>query len=133
MFVHNTENYQLQTGFLLDPQSLLAGAKATVVIRPNLLCNGQMISLAQLEKPMLTITSTDLDGIAATQTIPEVKLADNGELVHTFLVPQRLASIAISLSGQVLKLSNDSRVSVVASHAIPLTVWQERPKFATSI
>ncbi len=120
MFVHNTENYQLQAGYLLDPQSLLAGAKASVVIRPNLLCNGQMVSLAQLEKPMLTITSTDLDGIAATQTIPEVKLADNGELVHTFLVSQRLASIAISLSGQVLKLSNDSRVPVVASHAITI-------------
>ena len=118
MFVHNSENYQLQAGFLLPPQSLLAGAKASVVIRPNLLCNGQMVSLAQLENPLLTITSTDLDGIAATQTIPGVKLADNGELVHTFLVPQRLASIAISLSGQVLKLSNDSRVPVTASHSM---------------
>lgn len=118
MFVHNSENYQLQAGILLAPQSLLAGAKASVVIRPNLLCNGQMVSLAQLEKPILTITSTDLDGIAATQTIPGVKLADNGELVHTFLVPQRLASIAMSLSGQVLKLSNDSRVPVSASHSL---------------
>ena len=120
MFVHNAENYQLQAGFLLDPQSLLAGAKASVVIRPNLLCNGQLVSLAQLEKPMLTITSTDLDGIDATQTIPSLKLADNGELVHSFLVPQRLANIAISLSGQVLKISNDSRVPVSASHSIAI-------------
>ncbi len=120
LFVHNTENYQLQAGFLLDPQSLLAGAKANVVIRPNLLCNGQMVSLSQLEKPMLTITSTDLDGIDATQTIPDLKLADNGELVHSFLVPQRLANIAITLSGQVLKLSNDSRIPVSASHAVAI-------------
>ena len=120
MFVHNTENYQLQAGFLLDPQSLLAGAKANVVIRANLLCNGQLVSLAQLEKPTLTITSTDLDGIDATQTIPNLKLADNGELVHSFLVPQRLASIALSLGGQVLKLSNDSRVPVSASHSISI-------------
>jgi len=120
LFVHNTENYQLQAGFLLDPQSLLAGAKANVVIRPNLLCNGQMVSLSQLEKPMLTITSTDLDGIEAVQTIPNLKLADNGELVHSFLVPQRLANIAITLSGQVLKLSNDSRVPVSASHSIAI-------------
>ncbi len=120
MFVHNSENYQLHAGFLLDPQSLLAGARASVVVRPNLLCNGQLVSLAQLEKPMLTITSTDLDGIAATQTIPDLKLADNGELVHSFLVPQRLASIAITLSGQVLKLSNDSRVPVASSHSITI-------------
>ncbi len=120
MFVHNAENYQLQAGFLLDPQSLLAGAKANVVIRPNLLCNGQLVSLAQLEKPTLTITSTDLDGIDATQTIPNLKLADNGELVHSFLVPQRLANIAISLSGQMLKLSNNSRVPVSASHSIAI-------------
>ena len=118
MFVHNSENYQLQAGFLLPPQSLLAGAKASVLIRPNLLCNGQMVSLSHLEKPLLTITSTDLDGIAATQTIPGVKLADNGELVHAFLVPQRLASIAISLSGQVLKLSNNARVPVTASYSM---------------
>ena len=120
MFVHNTENYQLQAGFLLDPQSLLAGAKANVVIRSNLLCNGQLVSLAQLEKPMLTITSTDLDGIDATQTIPGIKLADNAEFVHSFLVPQRLAKIAISLSGEVLKLSNDSRIPVSASHSIAI-------------
>ncbi len=120
MFVHNSENYLLQAGFLLDPQSLLAGAKASVVVRPNLLCNGQLVSLAQLEKPMLTITSTDLDGIAATQTIPDLKLADNGELVHSFLVPQRLATIAITLSGHVLKLSNDSRVPVASSHSITI-------------
>ncbi len=119
-FVHNTESYQLQAGFLLDPQSLLAGAKANVVIRSNLLCNGQLVSLAQLEKPMLTITSTDLDGIDATQTIPNIKLADNGEFVHSFLVPQRLASIAISISGQVLKLSNGSKVAVSASHSIAI-------------
>ncbi len=120
IFVHNSENYQLQAGFLLDPQSLLAGAKANVVIRPNLLCNGQLVSLAQLEKPTLTIVSTDLDGIDATQTIPNIKLSDNGELVHSFLVPQRLASIAVSLGGQVLKLSNDSRVPVSASHSIAI-------------
>ena len=115
-FVHNTENYQLQAGFLLDPQSLLASAKANVVIRANLLCNGQLVSLSQLEKPVLTITSTDLDGIDATQTVSDLKLADSGELVHSFLVPQRLATVVISLGGQVLKLSNDSRIPVTASH-----------------
>ncbi len=119
-FVQNSENYRLQAGFLLDPQSLLAGAKATIAIRSNLLCNGQLVSLSQLDKPTLTIVSTDLDGISATQTIPDIKLADNGEWIHSFLTPQRLASIELTLSGQVLKLSNNSRVPVSASHRVVL-------------
>ena len=117
-FVHYSETYALQSGFLIDPQSLLAGAQATVVIRPNLMCNGQFVSLAQLEKPKLTVTSTDLDGIAATQTFSDIQLADSSELVKTFLVPQRLASIVATLSGEVLMLSNDTRVQVSASHSI---------------
>ncbi len=117
-FVHHSESYALQSGFLIDPQSLLAGAQATVVIRPNLLCNGQLVSLAQLERPTLTVTSTDLDGISATQTFRDVELSDSSELVKVFLVPQRLASIVATLSGEVLMLSNDTRVPVSASHTI---------------
>ena len=120
MFVHHSEEYQLQAGFVLDPQSLLAGAKATVLIRPNLLCNGQLVSLAQLEKPLLTITSTDLDGVSATQTIPGLKLADSAECTYSFLVPQRLANIVVSLSGSVLKQSNETRIPVAATHSLAL-------------
>ncbi len=127
-FVHNGENYELQAGFLLPPQSLLASSRATVAVRSNLLCNGQLISLAQLEKPILTITSTDLDGISATQTIPDLKLADNNEWTHTFLVPQRLASIVMTLSGQVLKLSSETRMTVSASHTVVLNSMAKTPQ-----
>ena len=119
-FIHHNESYQLQSGFLIDPQSLLAGSQASVMVRPNLLCNGQLISLARLEKPKLTVTSTDLDGIAATQTFSDVQLADTSELVKTFLVPQRLATVQFTVSGEVLMLSNDSRVNVSASHSLSI-------------
>ncbi|MEQ1826759.1 MAG: hypothetical protein ABL921_12470 [Pirellula sp.] len=119
-FLHNREAYSLEAGFLIDPQSLLSGSQASIVVRPNLLCNGELVSLAQLERPTLTVTSTDLDGIASTQTFSDIQLADSRELVKKFLVPPRLASLSVVLGGDVLLLSNDSRVSVSATHSISI-------------
>lgn len=117
-FVQHAETYQLNAGFLVDPQSLLAGAKATVAIRPNLLCNGQLVSLGHIEKPELNIVTTDLDGIVSTQNFGDLELSDSSEFSKVFLVPQRLASISMTLSGKVLQHSNETRVPVSASYSV---------------
>jgi hypothetical protein len=117
-FHHSSENYSLQASFVIDPQSLLSGALASMVIRSDLLCNGELISLAQLEKPTLTITATDRDGVASTQTIASLALSDSRDLVQKFVVPPRLASLQLTLSGEVLLLSTDTRVALNATHSV---------------
>ena len=112
------ESYQLQAGFLLDRQALVAGTQASLLVRSSLLCNGRPTSLRLLDKPQLTIAATDIDGIQTTQTTSDLKLNDVGELVHKFLVPQRLSSIQFTLSGRVSNQSLDEWQNVSDSETV---------------
>ncbi len=118
MFAHLPESYELQGGFILDPQAITAGSKTAVVIRPTLLCNRQRISLERLEAPQLVITTTDLNGTVATKTFGGLRLKNNAELVQTFLVPPRLARIDVLFSAQVHNFSLDVKQSISVSHSL---------------
>jgi hypothetical protein len=111
-FTHHSENYELQVGFVIDRQTLVAGKQAEVAIRPRLTCNGRPISIRLLTAASLTIQATDSEGISSTQSIDKLDLDDGDELVHSFLVPQRLSQLKLTLSGQVAKRSRDELVTV---------------------
>ena len=112
------ETYQLQARFVIDRQALVAGTIASVLVRAQLQCAGRPISLKLLEKPQLTILATDLDGLPTTQTTGDLGLSDSGELIHKFLVPQRLANIQFKLSGKVTNRSRDQRDEVSAEESL---------------
>ncbi len=86
------ETYQLQARFIIDRQALVAGTISSVLVRAQLQCAGRPVSLKLLENAQLTISATDLDGLPTTQTTGDLGLSDSGELVHKFLVPQRLTT-----------------------------------------
>ncbi|MGN6546639.1 MAG: hypothetical protein ACTHK7_16410, partial [Aureliella sp.] len=113
-----SESYQLQAGFVIDRQALVAGTQAGVLIRSRLTCNGRPVSLQLLEKPRLTITAVDMDGISTSQTSSDLKLGDAADLLHRFLVPQRLASIQFTLVARVYNQSLDVRQDVSASETV---------------
>ena len=108
------ESYQLAGGFHVEREQLLAGAQATLVVRPRLQLNGQPVSARLLEKPSLTLVSTDQDGIATTVTLPEFKLHDDRESTHVFQVPDRLASLKVELKAEVKSLSAATQVPLTA-------------------
>lgn len=103
------EVYSLHAKFVIDRQALVAGTISSVLVRAQLQCSGRPMSLKLLEKPQLTISATDLDGLPTTQTTGDLELNDSGELVHKFLVPQRLANIEFKLTGKVYNRSRDVR------------------------
>ncbi len=111
------ESYQLRAGFVIDRQSLIAGAQAQLLIRARLECNGRPVSLKLLEGAQLTLTATDLDNISTAQTT-EVQLNDSQELVHRFLVPQRLHNLQIVIQGKVRKQSRDAKQEVQVSESL---------------
>lgn len=117
-FNHRAEDYALEGGFLLDRQSLVAGKEATVAIHKRLTCNGVPISIKLLEEPTLTITATDADGIETSQTVGELELDDGDELLHSFLVPQRMRNISFVLAGKVYNQSRDIREELNVSKSI---------------
>ncbi|MCY2975649.1 MAG: hypothetical protein NTW52_13400 [Planctomycetota bacterium] len=104
-FTHLKEEYTLQGGFLVDPQSLLAGSKAALVLRSQLLLQGTPVPIASLEKPQVTLRATDQDGIETTQTFSDLQLSDTLESVIHFFVPQRLRTLTFTFTGRVRNLS----------------------------
>ena len=120
-FLHEAESYGLAAGFYVDREELLKRKTAKVIVRTSLGINGTPVTLGLLEEVKLLITSTDLDGVAATQEIPNFKLFEDRETVHEFQVPQRLSAINFQLTAVVKQVSNgNQRVNLSASGVFTL-------------
>lgn len=104
-FDHEGEQYALQAGLYVDREALLKRKTAALMVRAGLTVNGTPIALSNLEDVKLTIRSTDLDGIAASQETPKFPLFEDRETIHEFQVPDRLASIEFTLTGKVKQLT----------------------------
>lgn len=111
-FHHQAENYELRAGILIDRQSLLRMRKAKVIIRPQLLLNNRPVSLSRLKNVRLTLTSTNHDEVSTTSIVTDFKLFEDREAEHEFLVPDRLSSMAITLSAQVRNQSQSKDVDL---------------------
>ncbi len=114
-FQHGAESYQLLAGIHVDREALRSRQMAPVLIRPELSVSGVPISLAALENPRLEITSVDFDGIKSTDTISNLTLHDDLDLVHNLRVPPRLSELTIVVKGQVKSLSENKTINVQAA------------------
>lgn len=105
-FTHNSENYRLDAQFHIEREQLLARREATLAVRTALMLGETHLAPELLTEPKLTITSTTHDGISTTREVKDLKLSAGSVLTHTLSVPERLASLAVTLSGKVEVLSN---------------------------
>lgn len=119
-FQHEAENYLLSAGIYVDREALLRRHKAEVVIRPSLTVNGTPCSLSLLEDVRLAIRSTDLDGIASSQELPNFPLFEDRETAHEFQVPPRLAQLSVSLVAKVKQISTDRKIDVSVESSFEL-------------
>ena len=115
-FEHLSESYSLLGSFFVDPQSILAGSKAALVLRSQLLCNDFPVPIENLENPQVTIRATDQDGIETTQTFSDLELSDDLENVIHFLVPQRLRTLVFTFTGRIRNVSLNTYQELSASH-----------------
>ena len=119
-FQHQSENYVLAAGIHVDRESLLARNKALVVIRPQLYLNGIPVTLSVLEDVRLTITSTDLDGVATSKEVPDFKLFEDREATFEFQVPQRLAKLDFRLQAKVQNVSQNQKIDLAVGDSFSL-------------
>ncbi len=108
-FQHSAEQYVLKAGMRVDREALRPGSSATIVLRPTLTVAGQPISLTRLSDVSLVLTSTDLDGVSTTDTVPEFKIGTDREATHEFRVPDRLATLRAQLRGKVKAASQGGK------------------------
>jgi hypothetical protein len=114
-FQHTAEQYALSAGFFVDRESLRVGGESSLLVRPDFRINGVAAPLEVLEEVKLTITSTNLEGVATTQEIPDFELFADKESEHLFAVPPRLASLSFQLEAQVEQVSTGSKIALSAA------------------
>lgn len=113
---HLAEAYDFQADFLVDPQSVLSGNRAAIVLRARLLAHNQPLPLSNLSEIELIAKCTDLDGMSTTQQFKNLELNDQQELTQEFSVPPRLAQIDWTLQAQIREVRTDTVRSLAANH-----------------
>ena len=116
-FNHHAEEYRLDAQFHIEREQLLARREATLAVRTALMLGETHLAPELLTEPKLTLTSTTHDGIATTREVKDLKLSAGSVLTHTLTVPERLASLSVTLSGKVDVLSaGGTKRDLNASH-----------------
>jgi hypothetical protein len=129
-FEQQGEAYSLPCGFYVDREQLLRGQNATLLVRPRLELNGQPVSLALLKDVELAITSTDRDGVAATQRVKDFAIFEDRESTYELRTPDRLAGVRFTLSGKVQNLSANHKDDLKAERAFALNGIDNTPEVA---
>ena len=125
---HPAEDYQLHAGFHVEREQLIRRETATVVIRPSLTVNGTPVALSLLEDLALTLVATDHDGVESVERIENLTLSEAGELEHSFLVPERLASLALLVDARVRKVAGSGHADVSAGQEIAINEIDRTPR-----
>ncbi|HSI64147.1 MAG TPA: hypothetical protein VLE43_13555, partial [Candidatus Saccharimonadia bacterium] len=105
-FMHQGEDYKLDAQFHVEREQLLARREATLAVRVALMLGTTHLAPELLKQPKLLITSTTQDGISTTREVKDLKLSAGSVLLHTISVPERLAKLSVTLSGEIEILSN---------------------------
>ncbi len=116
-FYHQKEQYTLAAPAFLAQESLIGGSHARILIRPNLMINGNRASIDLLEETTLTITSTNHLGVESTLEIRDLALKDNQEYAHTITVPHKLTRLTVQLSGKIQNISQGKKVVVAGNRS----------------
>lgn len=116
-FEQEGESYSLQAGIHVDREALLSERTATLFIRAGLYLNGTLVSPQLLENVRLEILATNRDGVTSFQQIEGLALAMDRELTQEFRTPPRLASLQVTLRGQVKSLLTSQLLELSASQS----------------
>ncbi|WP_146518142.1 hypothetical protein [Stieleria varia] len=111
-FQHLVESYQLSAGMLIDRTMIQTGGETDIVIRPQLKLQDQIIAPSTLSDIKVRIEAVDLDGIATTREIDDLKLDQNNELLVPIRIPPRLVDLKVTLEGQLVSISDRRRVNL---------------------
>ncbi len=129
-FFHRDERYELQVGFHLPHEALVAGEKVSILVRPLLTLNDIEVARDLLLEPLLTVRSTDREGISSTTEMRDLKLAEDGEWMAEIKVPDKLSRLELTFAAKVENLSQGRKVELTASQAIDTNQIERSPQVA---
>lgn len=111
-----TESWSLDAGLQVDRESLLPGQKARVLIRPSLRVAGVPVpAQGTLDNLRVRMNALTLDGDAAVREFRDLVIDERGELTLEFVVPLRLRTLGLQLTGEVKVASRGNAVEQLSS------------------
>ncbi len=120
LFRHSGEKYELIAGIHVDRESLLSQRMASVLIRPSLQLNGELVSVKLLTNVKLVVTAIDQEGTPTSTQTDDVRLFEDRETVHPFRVPPRLAKLHIALRAKVKNLSQGKEIDLSSEQSFSM-------------
>lgn len=123
-----SENWTLEHGTLLDREQLIAGGRATALMRPRLLLNGQEQSFSHLRDVRVIVTTTTHSDTRQVTTVEPQGDPRVGEWTITFPVPEGLASVEIALRATVRNqaLGQDGMLKASSFTTVNANHWTDR-------
>src|SRR6185295_9174197 len=100
-FNHAGENYKLTAAVHVEREELLKRKKAHIAVRPMLYINGTPMGFDPLEEITLVLHTTDHDGVASMKEVRDFKLFQEKESIYEFQVPEKLASLIVTLRARI--------------------------------
>ncbi len=111
-----SEAWTMSVQMHIDRESLIPGQDASILLRPSLSVAGVPVPAAgSLKNVSLQMTVTTLDGDNAVKTFRDLVVNELGEIVVDFLVPERLRTLNLTMTGDVRVRSQNSDQQLAGS------------------
>lgn len=114
-FRHQQESYALDAGMHIDRTQLQSGGETDLVIRPRLTMAGSPIDPNALTNVTVRIEGKDLEGIATTHQLADLKVSQENELVVPIRVPNRLTALKVTLTAKIVGLADGKQQTLSTS------------------
>ena len=126
-YAQQAEQYKLHAGFYVDREQLLKRRTAKLIVRPVLELGGERVSVDLLENVVLTVASTDIEGVSSVKDVPDFKLSDDKESIFGLNVPDNLQSLSFLLRAKVKNLSLAKQEDVADCAALAINGIDRTP------
>ena len=117
-FEHLSENYTLETAFLVHEEQLLVGNPTTIGIKPKLFLNGVPAPSSLLVNPSAEIISTNDEGTSSSKTFSNLPSTEMIPLA--FEVPPRLKEVQVIFKAQITYKTKGEHLNLFSKHQIPV-------------
>ena len=96
-FIKKTENYEFQSHFYLNSESLLVGQESKILICPKLFINGRKASVGLLEKSQAILRVDHFIDQSITSKTIDIDLKDDEESVISFQVTPNIRRLSVQV------------------------------------
>ncbi len=84
-FQRQTEEYEFKALISINPESILIGKKAQIMVRPVLKINSRQAGVELLKNSLITLTTTSyIDNIPVTKKFEHLSFRNEKELIIDF-------------------------------------------------